>query len=185
MDTVTIGDQVWMAANLNVTCFRNGEPITEICDPNQWRHHASPGCCTFPGQNTAECGCLYNWYAINDPRGLAPEGWRIPTEEDWQELVDHLGGYDTAGGSLKQNNRDHWKSPNAGATNHSGFTALPAGMRTLYGDYMYQQTHSYYWTASQLNQKLACVFSLNYFGPGIQKTGFPLGTGASIRCLKA
>ncbi|ARM30476.1 fibrobacter succinogenes major paralogous domain-containing protein [Prosthecochloris sp. HL-130-GSB] len=184
-ESITIGDQIWMVSNLNVTRFRNGDAITEINDPTQWRHQASAGRCSIPGQNDDKTGKLYNWYAVTDSRGLAPEGWRIPNEEDWCTLIEYLGGMNSAGGALKQHHDNHWKSPNAGANNKSGFSALPAGMRTLYGDFMYHNTHCYFWSSTPLNDKHARVFSLNYFDPSIHETSCPFGTGASIRCIKA
>ncbi len=110
---LTIGSQVWMLKNLNVVYFRNGDFIP----------------CFYYNDQAMEdiYGKLYNWYAVNDPRGLAPVGWHVPTDAEWNILSEYLGGYDLAGGKLKETGTSHWISPNIGATNSSGFSALPGG----------------------------------------------------------
>ena len=132
---ISIGTQVWMTENLKVTQYRNGEHIPYVTDNADWMALSDGAICYYSNDpaNLLDAvgpyGCLYNWYAVNDNRGLAPAGWHIPTEADWQTLVDYLGGNAVAGGKMKEAGTGHWQSPNTGATNESGFTALPAGLR--------------------------------------------------------
>jgi uncharacterized protein (TIGR02145 family) len=115
--TITIGSQVWMAENLKVTHYRNGYPIpafSEVYNPDSAYLGASA---------LATYGRFYNWYAVADHRKLAPDGWHIPSKQQWQVLKNYLGT--KAGGKIKDAGTAHWTSPNEGATNESGFTALP------------------------------------------------------------
>ncbi len=132
--TIKIGTQVWMAENLKVTHFRNGDPIPYISEDQEWQALVSSGCSAYDNEKTNidKHGLLYNWFAANDPRGFAPEGWRVPTLEDWNILLETLGGRRQAGGKLKSTSGD-WQIPNNFATNDSGFDALPAGYRGLSG----------------------------------------------------
>lgn len=127
---VKIGNQVWMAENLNTSHYLNGDSIPQVQDKAEWVALTTGAWCYY--QNDAEngktYGKLYNWYAVNDPRGLAPEGWHIPTDAEWIALIDYLGGTNVAGGKMKQIGTVHWISPNLGATNESGFSALPGGL---------------------------------------------------------
>jgi uncharacterized protein (TIGR02145 family) len=145
--TVTICNQVWMAKNLDVATFRNGDPIKQIKNDAEWGSTyttQTPAYCYYNNDSAtyaATYGKLYNTFAIMDPRGLAPEGWHIATPDEWVKLgVDCLGGemqitgggygpISIAGGKMKEAGTAHWVSPNTGATNSSGFTALPGGIR--------------------------------------------------------
>ncbi|MEA3437049.1 MAG: fibrobacter succinogenes major paralogous domain-containing protein [Thermodesulfobacteriota bacterium] len=132
---IKIGEQWWMAENLKVTRYRNGDPIPNVTDENAWHNLKTGGYCSYDNDaSKAEIyGYLYNWYAVKDPRGLAPEGWHVPSDNEWQTLVDYLGGNGVAGGKMKETGTAHWTSPNAGATNESGFSALPGGYRSYCG----------------------------------------------------
>jgi uncharacterized protein (TIGR02145 family) len=133
MKTVNIGGQEWMLENLNLDHYRNGDPIPQVQVSIQWRtlnDGAWHNNCNADPENTESkqiYGKLYNWYAVNDQRCLAPEGWHIPTNKEWQTLIDHLGGSEVAGGKLKETGTAHWRLPNTSATNEGGFTALPGG----------------------------------------------------------
>lgn len=134
LKTVKIGNQVWMAENLNVDLFRNGDPISEVKSNEEWeraRKRGKPAWCYYNNnpKSGKKYGKLYNWYAVSDLRGLAPEGWHIPNREEWVSLFDYLGGKEVAGGKLKEAGTTNWHSPNKGATNESGFSALPGGYR--------------------------------------------------------
>jgi len=133
-NTVTIGTQVWMADNLRVTHYRNGDPIPNIKDDSVWNSLCDPYTLTGTG---ARCywnndsvsyasvyGALYNYYTIDDSRMITPVGWHVPSMGDWAILRDYLGS-DSAGGKLKEAGTSHWQSPNTDATNETGFTALP------------------------------------------------------------
>ena len=128
---VTIGTQVWTGCNLNVTTFRNGDPIPQVTDPTAWAALTTPAWCYYNNDsgNDVIYGKLYNWYAVNDPRGLAPVGYHIPTNSEHLTLVSYLGGSTLAGGPLKQIGICRWNDPNIGATDDYGFTALPGGGR--------------------------------------------------------
>jgi uncharacterized protein (TIGR02145 family) len=125
---VKIGSQVWMVENLKVSHYRNGDPIPNIKD-STWDHLKAGAYCNYDNDtnHSAAYGCLYNWYAVNDNRGLAPAGWHIPANAEWEELMSYLGGEALAGDQLKEKGRVHWEEPGTDATNKSGFTALPGG----------------------------------------------------------
>ena len=196
--TIQIGDQVWMAENLKVTHYRNGYPIPKVTDPAQWRFLTDGAYCEYENDSTnvAVYGRLYNWYVINNTSGLAPEGWHVPTNADWEQLEMSLGmsqesadssGFrgDDEGGKLKVSDTLYWHSPNEGATNSSGFSALPAGYR-IYSDY-YQSIEytTYFWTASQDGLHAAMVRALHHYEARIFRGGNYLKTnGLSIRCVK-
>lgn len=125
---VTIGSQIWTACNLTVTTYRNGDPIPQVTDPTQWELLTTGAWCYYDNDPANECiyGKLYNWYAVTDPRGLAPVGYHIPTDAEFATLQTTLGGPSNAGGPMKETGNVHW-TINVGATNSSGFTSLPGG----------------------------------------------------------
>jgi len=129
--TIVIGTQTWMAENLRTTMYRNGDPIPNVTDNAAWSALTTGAQCTYNNTENAETiatyGRLYNWYAVSDIRNIAPTGWHVPTDADWTTLKTYLGG--GAGGKMKEPGITHWTSPNTGATNESGFTALPGGLR--------------------------------------------------------
>ncbi|GMQ24581.1 fibrobacter succinogenes major paralogous domain-containing protein [Algoriphagus sp. oki45] len=130
---VIIGHQLWMGENLNVHTFRNGDSIPQARSYQEWAQAArkrQPAWCYFENkeENGASYGKLYNYFAVSDPRGLAPEGWRIPSQADWLDLMVSLGGKDVAGKFLKQ--EFGWNDQGNG-TNSSGFSAMPGGFREL------------------------------------------------------
>jgi len=130
--SVKIGNQWWMAENLNVGSFKNGDPIHEAHSMKEWREHLYSLKCGYYANNPDNgkiYGKLYNWVAVNDPRGLAPEGWHVPTDEEWQILADFLGGEEIAGKKLKSTSG--WEKvtdKDGNGDNSSGFTALPGGL---------------------------------------------------------
>jgi len=130
--TVKICNQTWMAKNLDVARYRNGDIIPQVTDPSEWANLTTGAWCWYNNDSAtygSVYGRLYNWYAVSDPRGLAPEGWHVPSDAEWTTLTDCLGGADVAGGKLKEAGTTHWNSPNTGATNSSGFFGLPSGYR--------------------------------------------------------
>lgn len=132
-ESVQIGNQVWMGEDLHVTTYRNGDPICQAIDDGHWMYL---GDCEIGAfyfyviNNTTRI--LYNGYAVNDPRGLAPEGWQIPTVDEWDALIAHLGGLEIAGGKLKETSNKNWISPNIGATNCTRFNAVGAGWKEIF-----------------------------------------------------
>ncbi len=143
-ETVKIGNQWWMAENLKVTHYRNGNEIPHVTDNNEWIGLSTGAYSNYDNsEEYVKYGRLYNWYAVNDSSNIAPEGWHVPSDDDWKQLEMFLGmsqiQADAAdswsargtneGGKLKERGTALWQSPNEGATNTSGFSALPLGYR--------------------------------------------------------
>ncbi len=150
---VVIGTQTWTCQNLDVTTYRNGDPIPEVTDPTAWNNLTTGAWCYYnnDSSNNAVYGKLYNWYAVNDPRGLAPTGYHIPTDSEWTVLTDYLGGLSVAGGKMKEVGTTHWSSPNNGATNSSCFTGLPGGYRDYDGTFYYFGISGYWLSSTDLS----------------------------------
>ncbi len=170
--TVKIGTQTWMAENLKVTRYRNGSSITYVTGSWSSLTSGSWGYPNHSSANNATYGKLYNYYAAVDSRKVAPQGWHVPSLSDWTTLFNYLGGSSIAGGKMKETGTSHWLSPNTGATNSSGFTALPAG-------------------SDNSNFTLSASFWATQGNASIQYNGVDMiywpSTGAggiSIRCVK-
>ena len=195
---VKIGDQVWMAENLKVTRYRNGESIPNVTDNSQWTNLSTGARCAYnnDNNNVATYGLLYNWHAVNDARGLAPSGWRVPTDEEWKELEMYLGmsrsdadatGWrgSPVGGKLKEADTAHWNSPNEGATNESGFTALPGGYRlSINGTFHDIGGRGYCWSSTEDSSASAWVRLLDYYNSGVYRDGYYKHGGYSVRCVR-
>ena len=125
--TVKIGNQTWMAENLRTTKYRNGDPIPLITDAGAWSNLGSGAYHGPFFADKLEYGNFYNWFAVSDPRNIAPEGWHVATDAEFTELASFLGGNAIAGNKLKETGTTHWNNPNSG-TNESGFTALGNGI---------------------------------------------------------
>lgn len=126
--TVRIGDQEWMAENLRVTHYRNGEIIPNVIDEITWASLSTGAYCYYNNDtilNKTIFGALYNWFAVNDSRNLCPIGWHIPSNAEFSTMITYLGGSTIAGGKMRT--ATYWNSPNAGATNSSGFSFVPGG----------------------------------------------------------
>jgi uncharacterized protein (TIGR02145 family) len=132
---VTIGSQTWMQTNLNVTKYRNGDIIPQVTNSAEWTSLTTGAWCYYNNDPSTEIiyGKLYNWYAVNDPRNIAPLGFHLFNEAEFNTLVNYLGGSSLSGGKMKETGTSRWFTPNAGATNISGFTALPGGYRDYNG----------------------------------------------------
>ena len=134
--TIEIGTQVWMMENLKTTAYRDGTPIPEVTDDVLWAGLGAGAYCDYDndGSYVGTYGRLYNGYAVDDSRNIAPLGWHVATGDDVDALLDYVGGgsmNDVSGGKLKEAGTGHWWSPNNGANNSSGFTALPGGFRAV------------------------------------------------------
>ena len=187
--TVKIGTQTWMGQNLNVSKFRNGDPIPEANTDEAWEKASmekKPAWCYY--ENLTEYGTaygkLYNWFAVNDKRGLAPKGWHISSEEEWNTLAQTLGGAALAGKKLKEKGADHWKTPNKDATNESGFTATPSGLNYSFGSFVSFETKAYWWTTTEDGDDTAIVFSLSHDSNELFNLFLNKGVGLSVRCVK-
>jgi len=152
--TIIIGNQVWSLENLKTSKYRNGDPIINFTDTAKWAWNGlTSGAYSNYNNDTSISniyGKLYNWFAINDKRGICPNGWHIPTENEWNELINYLGGNSDVGGKLKETGILHWVSPNTGATNESGFTALPSGYREIDGTFQGLGHVTYIWSSTDV-----------------------------------
>jgi uncharacterized protein (TIGR02145 family) len=185
--TVTIGTQTWLKENLKVTHYRNGEAIPVETDNILWCKLKSGAYCDYDNNfdNSGIYGRLYNWYAVHDSNNIAPSGWHIPDVTEWQTLASFLGGNDIAGGKMKEANYIHWMNPNNGATNESGFTALPAGMRHAEnGAFMSKGAMTMLWSSYQDDLTSANNLYLGYSFPDATNAYIHLNTGLSVRCIK-
>ncbi len=185
-ETVKIGTQVWMKKNLDVDHYRNGDTIPQVTDPTQWANQITGAWCYY--NNDSELGViygkLYNWYAVNDSRGLAPTGWHITTDVEWTQLENFLGGSYSAGCKLKEAGTEHWAEPNLGATNESGFSALPGGSRHPIGAFFYLESKGNWWTSTESSAMNAWYMTLVYDWAGLGKLEYSKGSGFSVRCVK-
>ena len=185
--TVTIGDQVWMTKNLDVSTFRNGDPIPEAKTDEEWEkagENKQPAWCYYNNDpaNSTKYGKLYNWFAVKDPRGLAPDGWHVPSEAEWTKLGDYLGGTSLAGGKMKSTTG--WDEPNTDASNSSGFEALPGGDRRNNGTFNYIGFNGYWWSSTESSTTNAWSRYLNYLYGVVFRFTFNKTYGFSVRCLK-
>jgi len=174
---LTIGNQVWMLKNLDVDHFRNGDFIV---DGYFYRNDST---------SYSKYGKLYNWYIVSDTRELAPAGWHIPTKADWDSLISFLGGTANAGARLKgkgtiENGDGLWLSPNTGATNESGFTALPGGSRDDNGNFGGIGTYGDWWTATDYSSTHAMNKNIYYSNISVSNYGNRKGIYLSVRCIK-
>lgn len=182
--SVTIGTQIWMLENLKVTHFRNGDSIPFVTSSISWPF-AVPRVCVYNNDENyrAIYGCLYNWHAVNDSRGLAPQGWHIPSRTEWQILINYLGDF-MCGGKLKEAGTEHWIYGNYGATNESGFTALPGGGRTYSGVFGGSGYGCNFWTSTAYIATGAYFRSIEYNSTQVMNYDGDKMYGMSIRCIK-
>jgi uncharacterized protein (TIGR02145 family) len=191
--TIQIGTQTWMAENLKVTRYRNGDPIPNVTSYLVWESLAMGAYCDYNNMssNSTIYGRLYNWYAVDDPRFLCPSGWHVPTDAEWHQLalfLDPTAIYyqyesEIAGGKLKEIGTIHWSSPNVGATNESGFTALPGGSGHGAGTFSALNTHGGWWAAT-LYSGVPLTRGMSYASSRVNRGTVYKWDGFSVRCLK-
>jgi uncharacterized protein (TIGR02145 family) len=183
--TIKIGDQWWMTENLKVTHYSNGEAIPNVIDGITWAGLATGAYCEYNNDvnNVTTYGRLYNWYAINDSRNIAPAGWHVPTDAEWQTLISYLGGEDVAGGKMKETGAMHWLDP-TGATNESGFSALPGGCRYSDGNYGTMRSNAHFWSSTVYDSGNAWRRTLLYYYLGVTHFADDKRLGFSVRCVK-
>jgi uncharacterized protein (TIGR02145 family) len=187
--TVVIGNQRWKDTNLDVTTYRNGDSITFAADATAWNNATNAGTgvwCyyNFDPANNALYGKLYNWHAVNDSRGLAPLGYHIPTETEWDTFISYLGGNPGAGGKIKTTGTSLWASPNTGATNSSGFNGLPGGYTFSGGFYGTATAVGFWWSASQYSSSRAWTYNVSKDDSNIRKSDNDKNFGFSVRLIK-
>jgi uncharacterized protein (TIGR02145 family) len=185
-DTIGIGSQVWFQENLKTTHYDNGIPIPNVTDMAAWGSLTTGARCYYNNDSSAYdsvYGVLYNWYAVHDANALCPPGWQVPTDAEWTALEIFLGGSGIAGGKMKETGTTHWLPPNAGATNSSGFTGLPGGMRDPSNTFGYLAENGLWWSSSSYGL-LAWSRYLWYMNAGVDRNPTPKTLGLSIRCMK-
>ncbi len=188
--SVKIGNQIWKSENLNVSKFINGDKIKEVKSDRKWKRYArkgKPAWCYYENRifNGSVYGKLYNWYAVNDPRGLAPVGWHIPSDKEWIELTEFLGGEDIAGEKTKTIGvwKEHLNKFSNG-NNISGFGGLPGGYRFKNGVFFYIGSFGYWWTSSSENEENAIYRDQSYNKSNVGKNIHDKKNGLSVRCIK-
>jgi uncharacterized protein (TIGR02145 family) len=184
--SVTIGTQIWMVENLKTTKYNNGSALPNITDNLAWSTSEIPAYCWYNNDadtNKAVYGALYTMYAAKSGM-LCPTGWHIPSDKEWTTLTDYLGGTNVAGNKLREAGSVHWWYPNEGATNESGFTALPGGLRSFKGDFASIGLYGNWWSSTFNAEESAYTRTLYNMYGGIDGGYFGLGYGLSVRCLK-
>ncbi|GHM98642.1 hypothetical protein WSM22_01320 [Cytophagales bacterium WSM2-2] len=180
---VTIGNKIWIAKNLNVSRFSNGDAIPEAKTPEEWQKASDskqPAWCYYKGDTTKGkiYGKLYNWYAVSDARGLAPKGWHVTQDEDWKALVETLGD-DKAGMTVKSN--DGWL---ANGNNSSGLTVRPGGLRYVVGEFADFGKNGYWWSSNDFNEREAMCWEVLGYSPNVGSGNNYKGFGFAVRCVK-
>lgn len=176
---IKIGNQIWMGANLDVDHYRNGDTIPEVKDPDEWANIKTGAWCHYKNDTAfgEKYGKLYNWYAANDTRGLAPIGWHLPTEKDFEILKSSLNGNSNGLKAESEGIED------GAGTNKSGFLALLAGLRRYDGTFDYSGNFTYFWSSTEYDSDdaghLALSYNASYFGIGASYKYY----GYSVRCI--
>ncbi len=183
--TVTIGTQVWMVENLKTTKYRDGSAIPNAIDNQAWLNSTAGAYCNYNNDaNYSKIyGRLYNWYAVNNSRNIAPTGWHVATDDDWMQLTGYLGGESVSDGKLKEIGTTHWSSPNTGATNETGFTALPGGQRTADGAFHFIGVIGIYWSTAYSGPN-AYLWSMQYDASYVFSAYADKRCGHSVRCVR-
>lgn len=184
--TIDIGPQIWMAENLDVTHFQNGDPIPEITSAEEWvkaGESGQPAWCHFNNNpaNGEQYGKLYNWYAATDERGLAPEGWQVPTDDDWTLLAENSGGISQAGTAMKSTNG--WAN-NGNGSNQTGMNILPAGGRGGQSGFTGQGSVAVFWSATSKSRSFAWYRVFHAHRAAIFQEEDDKMSGFSIRCVR-
>jgi len=187
--SVIIGTQEWMVENLKTTRYNDGSDIPEVTDNLDWNNTVTPAYCWYNNDISKKepYGALYNWHAVNTGK-LCPSGWHVPSADEWNLLIDFLGENDAPGGKLKEAGTTHWESPNTGATNSTGFTGLPGGVRDPInndGEFLSLGETGWYYSSSQGEsaadgRNWALFHNNDNYGSGQNVKG----NGYSVRCIK-
>jgi len=188
---VSIGAQHWMAKNLKATKYIDGTEIELVSDQQGWSNLSIPAYCWYNNDQVSNknvYGALYNWYTVNTDK-LCPDGWHVPSDSEFEILTDFLDDADFAGGKLKQTGTINWNSPNSGATNETGFTALPGGSRDLNGTQLSNgffgiKTNGYWWSSTEISSEASWYRPLFYNYRDFISFGTHKRVGLSVRCLR-
>ncbi|WP_441900717.1 fibrobacter succinogenes major paralogous domain-containing protein [Pedobacter psychrotolerans] len=182
--TVKLGNQTWMMENLRTAHYRDKTPIQNVIGNSDWSTQSSGAYCTY--NNNPELGktygFLYNWYAVNNNHQLAPQGWHIPTNAEWNVLYDYIGGDRYSGSKIQESGVSHWID-DTGASNSTKFTGLPGGKRNGNGTYENLSYNAYWWTTTTNSTGTAQYYNL-YVKGYIEVAESFKNLGYSIRCIK-
>lgn len=184
--TVKIGNQVWMAENLKTTRFSDGTDIPLTKDAIDWGNLTTPGYCWY--NNDAESfrdtyGAIYNGYTVVTGK-LCPDGWHVPEMKEWLTLREFLGDSVNGGGKLKESGTAHWLSPNKGADNNAGFTALPAGIRYFEGTFASMLSFTSMWSSTEIANDDEWYSALYFADAAFITDHRNKKHGFSVRCIK-
>jgi uncharacterized protein (TIGR02145 family) len=187
-NTVTIGTQTWFKENLKVTKYTDGTAIPNITDNTAWSSASSGAYCDYSNtpSTSAIYGRLYNWYVVTttNSKKVCPSGWHAPSDAEWTTLVTYLGGELVAGGKMKETGTSHWLTPNASATNSSGFTGLPAGYRSETGTFGLSGNSGYWWSSTEGGTTFGWDRYLYYNNAYVVRGDMNKNGGFSVRCIK-
>jgi uncharacterized protein (TIGR02145 family) len=186
-NTVKIGTQLWMIENLKTTKYRDGTNIPKITDQTTWANLLTGAYSEYSNDNgnVAVYGRLYNYYATINNLNLCPTGWHVPTDDEWTVLTNFLGGESVnAGGKLKESGTTHWTTPNFGATNESGFTALPGGARLEDGTFSSNGLYGYWWSTTEFSSTFGWNRLMDYSNERVYRDGNNMKYGMSVRCIQ-
>lgn len=179
--TVKIANQDWMTKNLDVERYANGDAIPQVQNPTEWENLRTGAWCYYNNnpENGLKYGKIYNWYALNDPRGLAPDGFKVASIEDWKALFDFLGENE-AGYKLKSSSG--WKE-NGNGSDEFKMSIYPAGYR-MYSIFIGKDDYTHIWTSTEKNTNSAMFVNFNYYGNNVFSSDTFKYTGSYVRCLK-
>ena len=197
-NAVQIGNQVWMTENLKVIHYSDGESIPLVTDSVEWANldDNDDACCYYANDYNSEYGVLYTWTAAmgdntvgsntnpSGVQGVCPDGWHLPSEPEWHELIDYLGGDSNAGGKLKESDTTHWKSPNIDADNSSRFTGLPGGGRDQDGAFISLRYYGFWWSTTDVVSYASNDLILYYNNSEAITSYYYKSSGLSVRCVK-
>ena len=178
---VTIGNQVWTSKNLDVSTYRNGDDIPLEEGYENWKNLTTGAWCYYENKTGkgSTYGKLYNWYAVNDPRGLAPKGYHIPTDAEWTILTTYLG----TDAAAKMKSTTGWNEDGNG-TNESGFAGLPGGYRSCDGDFSWIGAYGYWWSSSEDDTNHAWYRNLSDSDGNVNRANYDKRDGFPVRCLR-
>ena len=183
--TITIGTQTWMAENLKTTKYRNGDPIPNVTGSG-WVALVTGAYCWYDNDAAtykSTLGALYNWFAVNDERSIAPIGWHVPTDAEWTTLTTFFGGLTNVGNYLKETGTTHWSTPNL-ATNSSGFTALPGGRRDYHGGSYSSEGGTWWSNSAAKDANRSWIFDLVNSSTNGRIIDYDKNYAFSVRCVK-
>ena len=182
------GIQIWMTENLRTSKYNDGTVIPNVTDNIGWSANKTGAYCIYDNNpvNNTIYGKLYNWHVVSsaNPKNVCPVGWHVPSDTEWNNLTTYLGGQTLAGGKLKETGTGHWKTPNTGASDETGFTALPGGNRYYAGPFLDKGDYGYWWSSTAYSTYYAWHQFLGYNTAFVWQYGAEKEFGFSVRCLK-